>query len=129
VVYPGPVDLAFADEAAYGIIIKEFKEMDQPGRCGPAELSGTVQRLVTNVDPETICTRHLEGQNLNFRTFLHRFTLWSLGSSKKRENLIAAIALNIAYRNFCRRPAGLRVSPAMAAGATDRFWKLVDLVR
>jgi IS1 family transposase len=126
--YPAAVDLAFADEATYGIIIKDYRESEQPGRYGPPELTGTVRRPVRDVDPKTICTSHVERQNLNFRLFIRRFTRLSLGFSKKRENLAAAIALNIAYHNFCRRPIGLRVSPAMAAGVTDRLWKLDDLV-
>ena len=42
-------------------------------------------------------------------------------------NLFAAVALHFAYYNFCRRPGKLRMSPAMAAGVTDRLWRLPDL--
>jgi len=36
--------------------------------------------------------------------------------------------LHFAYYNFCRIHATLRVTPAMAAGITDRVWGLRDLV-
>lgn len=125
--YPGAVDLAFADEAAHGVIIKDFTESEQLGRYGPPELTGTVRRPGIGMDPYSICTSHVERNNLSIRTFLRRYTRLSLGFSKKLENLIAAVALHVAYYNFCRRPGKLRISPAMAAGVTDRLWKLPDL--
>jgi IS1 family transposase len=122
--YPGAVDLAFADQADYGIIIKDFQESEQPGRYGPPEMTGTVRRPVSAIDPYSICTSHVERNNLTIRTFLRRFARLSLGFSKKLENLAAAVALHVAYHNFCRRHGTLRVTPAMEAGVTDELWKL-----
>jgi hypothetical protein len=34
----------------------------------------------------------------------------------------------IAYYNFCWRPGKMRITPAMAARVTDRFWTFADLV-
>lgn len=48
--------------------------------------------------------------------------------SKKVENLKAAISLHFAHYNFVRRHKSLRVSPAMAAGVSDRLWTLEELV-
>jgi hypothetical protein len=61
-------------------------------------------------------------------TFIRRFTRLSLGFSKKIENLEAVIALFLAYYNFCWRPGKMRVTPAMAANLTDRFWTFADLM-
>jgi len=36
--------------------------------------------------------------------------------------------LYFAFRNFCRVPATLRVTPAMVAGVTDRVWGLEELL-
>jgi hypothetical protein len=58
---------------------------------------------------------------------MKRFTRLALGFSKKLENLEAAVALHMAYYNFCWRPGKLRVTPAMAAGVTDRLWWMEDL--
>jgi hypothetical protein len=48
--------------------------------------------------------------------------------SKKLENQIAAIALHYMHYNFVRIHQTLRVTPAMAAGLTDRLWSVQDLV-
>lgn len=59
-----------------------------------------------------------------------RFTRLSLGFSKKLDNLAAAVAVYIAYYNYCWRPrlpgktGRRRVTPAMAAGVTDSLWTL-----
>jgi hypothetical protein len=62
------------------------------------------------------------------RTFIRRFTRLSLGFSKKLANLEAAIALFLCYYNFCWRPGKMRVTSAMAAKITDRFWAFADLM-
>ncbi len=41
---------------------------------------------------------------------------------------IAVIALCFVFYNFCRTHKSLRVSPAMAAGGSDRLWPLEDIV-
>ena len=50
------------------------------------------------------------------------------GFSKKLENLKAAVAVFMAWYNFCRVHQTLRVTPAMAAGVTKRLWEMTDLV-
>jgi hypothetical protein len=39
-----------------------------------------------------------------------------------------AVALHAMYYNFLRIHQTLRVTPAMAAGVTDRVWEMGDLV-
>jgi hypothetical protein len=48
--------------------------------------------------------------------------------SKEWDNLKAALALHFAHYNFCRIHGSLRITPAMAAGITDRVWELEDLL-
>jgi hypothetical protein len=79
-------------------------------------------------NPRTICTSHVERNNLTIRTFLKRFTRLSLGFSKKLGNLRAAVALHVFHYNFCRIHSSLRMTPAMKAGVTDRLWSLEDLL-
>lgn len=57
-----------------------------------------------------------------------RFTRLTNAFSKKLENHVAAIALHCMYYNFVRVHQTLRVTPAMAAGVTDRLWSIADLV-
>ncbi len=49
---------------------------------------------------------------------------------KKLDNLAAAVAVHLAYYNYCWRPATLGgyKSPAKAAGLVDRPWSFEDLI-
>ncbi len=49
--------------------------------------------------------------------------------SKKVENHAYAVALHFMYYNFVRIHQSTRVTPAMAAGVTDRLWEIEDIVR
>jgi len=88
-----------------------------------------VKRLATNELNEVwICTSHAERVNLTTRTLLKRFTRLSLCFSKKLENLAAAVAIYVAYYNFCWQHKTLNGrSPAMAAGVTSRPWSMDEL--
>ncbi len=57
-----------------------------------------------------------------------RFTRLTSAYSKKARNLRAAVALFVAYFNFCRVHETLRVTPAMAAGLTDHVSSLAELL-
>ena len=57
-----------------------------------------------------------------------RFTRLTNGFSKKLENLRAALALHFAWYNLVRIHRSLRITPAMAAGVSDRVWGLEELV-
>ena len=50
------------------------------------------------------------------------------GFSKKVENLRAAVGLHFGHYNFVRQHTSLRITPAMAAGVSDRMWTLEELV-
>jgi hypothetical protein len=57
-----------------------------------------------------------------------RFTRLTNAFSKKLDNLKAALALHFAWYNFVRIHRSLRVTPAMAAGVTDRVWSLNEIM-
>ena len=59
---------------------------------------------------------------------IRRFTRLTNAFSKKLANLKAALALYFAHYNFVRIHRTLRVTPAMAAGITDRVWMLDELM-
>jgi hypothetical protein len=48
--------------------------------------------------------------------------------SKKLENHAYSVALFVMFYNFCRIHKTLRVTPAMAAGVSDRLWEVSDIV-
>jgi IS1 family transposase len=127
--YPGAVDLAFADTVRHGVLIKEFRESEQPGRYGPPELVSETRRpLAHDLPPDAICTSHVERNNLTIRTFMKRFTRLALGFSRKLENLEAAVALHVAHYDFCRFHSAIRSTPAMAAGVAGHPWGMGELL-
>jgi hypothetical protein len=75
-----------------------------------------------------ISTSIVERQNLSMRMSMRRFTRLTNAFSKKLENLEAAVALHFAHYNFVRTHRTLRMTPAMAAGVSERLWSLEELV-
>ena len=59
---------------------------------------------------------------------MRRFTRLTNAFSKKLENHMAAIALHFMDYNFARIHQTLRMSPAIAAGVTTKFWDVEDIV-
>lgn len=131
--YPTTILEHFGEQIRHGVLIKKYREPDT-GRYAPPELTGTERLAIQNIsDVTTICTSHVERHNLTLRTFMKRFTRLSMGFSKKLPNLAAAMALQVAYYNFCwrlRRPGTsgqLTPTPAMMAGLVDTLWTIEDL--
>lgn len=68
-------------------------------------------------------TPHIERNDSTIRSLVKRFTRLSLGFSKKLDNLAAAVALHMAYYDFCWKPATLKgITPAMAAAVVHTLW-------
>ena len=64
------------------------------------------------------------------RMSIRRFTRLTNAFSKKIENHEHSVALHFMHYNFCRQHKSLKgISPAMAAGVTDRLWDIEDIVR
>jgi IS1 family transposase len=132
--YPEAVDLAFGPYAKYGVIIKEYRNANMTYE--PSEIVGTKRKIVKGTFSEwDICTSHVERHNLTVRTFMKRFARLSLGFSKKFECLAAAVAIFVAYYNFCWRTRHAdqsgqcgrkRPTAAMMAGLTDHLWSFEE---
>ncbi len=60
---------------------------------------------------------------------LRRFTRLTNAFSKKVENHIHALSIYFMHYNFIRIHQSLRVTPALAAGVTDRLWEFEDVVK
>ena len=73
-------------------------------------------------------TVYVERQNPTMGMQIRRFTRLTNAFSKKLANLKAALALHFAWYNFVRVHRTLRVTPAMAAGVTERVWELAELL-
>lgn len=128
--YEDTIEQVFGADVDYGTVHKEYEAVHiGPGRYAPPRVSGVTKRVYQGQPDESrICTSIVERNNLTIRTFQRRFTRLALGFSKKAENLRAAIALQFAYWNFCWIPRTLRITPAMAAGLTERAWEVGDLL-
>ena len=128
--YLGAVEGAFGGAVDYAQIVKLYgPTVTAPGRYSPAECTGTRKtRVEGDPDERHVSTSYVERQNLTMRMHMRRFTRLTNGFSKKVENHAHAVALHFAYYNFVRIHKTLRVTPAMAAGVTDRLWEMSDLV-
>jgi hypothetical protein len=79
-------------------------------------------------DLKHVSTSYAERNNLNVRMHSRRMTRLTNAFSKKMENHAHAMALHFLYYNFVRIHQTLKVTPAMAAGVTDRLWEVSDMV-
>jgi hypothetical protein len=76
--------------------------------------------ITGNPDPKHVSTSFAERQNLTMRMAMRRFTRLTTGFSKKLANHEAAVTLHFMHYNFVRIHQTLGVTPAMAAGVTER---------
>ena len=98
------------------------------GRYSPAECIGARKQVIEGKpDPAHVSTSYAERQNLTMRMHIRRFTRLTNAFSKKAENHAHSVALNFMYYNFVRIHSKLRVTPATAAGVTDRLWEIADI--
>lgn len=129
--YLEAVEGTFGAEIDYAMLIKIYgaNPAEEERRYSPAQCLGAeVKEISGNPEKKHISTSYVERQNLTMRMGMRRFTRLTNGFSKKIENHIAAISLHFMYYNFVRIHKTLRVTPAMAAGVTDRLWEIADIV-
>lgn len=129
--YLEAVEGAFGDDVDYAMLNKVYGVAPEAskGRYSPAECIGAKKEPVTGKPAwKHISTSYVERQNLTMRMHMRRFTRLTNGFSKKVENHAYAVALHMMYYNFVKIHAKLRMSPAMAAGVSDRLWEISDIV-
>ena len=130
--YLEAVEGAFGGDVDYAQIVKLYGEAPEAQkRYSPAACVGARKRRVEgNPDPAHVSTSYAERNNLTMRMSIRRFTRLTNAFSKKIENHTHSVALHFMYYNFCRQHQSLGgISPAMAAGVTDRLWDIEDMVR
>lgn len=128
--YLEAVEGTFGGDVDYAQLVKLYgSTIAAPGRYSPAECIGAKKvRVEGNPDIAHVSTSYVERQNLTMRMSMRRFTRLTNAFSKKIDNHIHALALYFVFYNFTRIHKTLRMSPAMAAGITDRLWSLEDVV-
>lgn len=127
--YINAIEEYFGEDVDFGQLVKIYGQVSNPGRYSPPECIGAKKRRVRGrPDMDHVSTSFVERQNLTMRMSMRRFTRLTNGFSKKLENHVHALALYFVFYNLCRIHKTLRVTPAMAAGITDRLWSLDDVI-
>ena len=128
--YLEAIESAFGADVDYAQLIKLYGASPEgEKRYSPAECTGIRLNTVTgDPDPKHVSTSYVERQNLTMRMSMRRFTRLTNAFSKKVENHEHAVALHFMHYNFVRIHKTLRVTPAMAAGVTERLWDMSDIV-
>jgi len=124
------VNSAFGRNAHFAQVIKRFAFQNPgPGRYSPPKVVGVAIHTISgNPHRSKICTSYVERNNLNLRMNVRRLTRLTNAFSRKWENLKAALSLWFWYYNFVRIHTSTRVTPAMAAGVTNRVWELEEII-
>ncbi len=129
--YLEAVEGAFGGDVDYAQLVKLYGNAPGgvTGRYSPPECVGIRKsRVEGNPEERHVSTSYVERQNLTMRMSMRRFTRLTNAFSKKLDNHMHALALYFVHYNFCRMHKSLRMSPAMAAGVTDKLWSLEDVV-
>jgi transposase-like protein len=121
---------ALGGDVDYAQLVKVYGAAPEGARrYSPPKLVATkATPILGDPDEAQISTSFVERSNLTMRMHMRRFTRLTNGFSKRVEAHVNAIALHFAYYNFVRIHKTLRITPAMAAGVTDRLWEMSDLV-
>jgi len=129
--YLEAVEGAFGADVDYAQLVKIYGASPESakGRYSPADCIGIKKtRVEGNPEMKHVSTSYVERSNLTMRMHMRRFTRLTNSFSRKVENHAHAVALFTTYYNFVRIHKTLRVTPAMAAGVSDRLWEVADIV-
>ena len=130
--YVEAVEGAFGRDIDFAQLVKiygtEGQTKSDARRYSPSEFTGVEKTVkMGNPDMAHVSTSHVERQNLTMRMSMRRFTRLTNGFSKKVENLEHMVALHFMHYNFARIHKSPKVTPAMAAGVSDKLWEISDI--
>ena len=112
---------AFADDGHAREALWQRRGRGPEKRYSPAVRTGAKKVLISgNPDKAHFSTPHVKRQNLTMHMSMCRFTRLTNAFSKKIDSRINALSLYFVHYNFARVHKTLRMSPAMAAGISDR---------
>ena len=131
--YLKAVSEVYGEDIDYAQLVKIYG--NAPGstkgetRYSPAECIGAKKhRVFGNPDAAHVSTSYVERQNLTMRMHMRRFTRLTNAFSKKFESHVHMVALYAVWYNWVRIHKTLRVTPAMAAGLTDKLMAFEDIL-
>jgi IS1 family transposase len=127
--YVEAIEGVFGADVDFAQLVKVYGETSEgQKRYSPAQCIGCYgKKIEGRPDARHVSTSFVERQNLTMRMSIRRFTRLTNAFSKKLENHALSVALHYMNYNFCRIHRTLRVTPAMAAGVTDRVWDMTDV--
>jgi IS1 family transposase len=127
--YVGAMREHFGQDVDFGQLRKIYSSGTGDGWYGSGQVVGAVPHVkIGRPDFSRISTSHVERTNLSVRMHLRRFTRLTNAHSKTLANMKDAVALYVAFYNFCRAQKTLGGTPAMRAGLTNHAWTLSELL-
>jgi IS1 family transposase len=127
--YVGAMREHFGQNVDFGQLRKIYGRLRTDSWYGGGEVIGAVPHVkIGRPDFKRISTSHVERTNLSVRMHLRRFTRLTNAHSKTLANMKDAVALYVAFYNFCRVQKALAGTPAMRAGLTDHVWTLGEVL-
>jgi IS1 family transposase len=127
-------------EVDYAMLVKQYGQVETGVEASrryspPACIGAEKVRMIGRPDRDLISTSYVERSNLTLRMQSRRFTRLTNAFSKKAENHAYAVSLFFLHYNYCRphqtltkAANGIKTTPAMASGLTDRVWTVKDIV-
>ena len=129
-IYLDAVESSVGPKIDFSQLVKKYGALeDKEKKYSPATCIGS-EKVKINGNPgiKAVSASHVERQNLTMRMSVRRSTGLTNAFSKKLQNHYHALAIYFMFYNFVRIHKSLNVSPAMAAGLTDKLWSLEDIV-
>jgi IS1 family transposase len=136
--YLSAVENAFGwNGCDFAQLVKKYgTESGMSGRYGTPEVCIGADKVAVFGSPDmtNVSTSFVERANLSIRMGMRRMTRASNGFSKKADNHAHAFAIHMMHYNYCRshqtltqNAKGIKTTPAMAAGLTDRVWTVEEI--
>jgi IS1 family transposase len=128
--YLDAVESALGPKIDFSQLVKIYEKNEDKGKkySRAERIDSEKIKINGNSGIKAVSTSHAERPNLTMRMSTRQFTPLTNAFSKKLQNYYHALAIYFMFYNFVRIHKALNVSPAMAAGLTDKLWSLEDIV-
>lgn len=127
--YRTMVPAILGNRVDFATLVKIYGHADGDRGYSPGVVVDTIKTGCCGTpDPDRVCTSHVERSNKTLRMQIRRLTRLTDAHSKKWENHVAAVALFIAFYDFCRVHSTIKMTPAMKSGLTDHVWSVGELL-
>lgn len=128
--YLAAVGEAFQGKVDFAQLQKIYASVagNPAGRYSPSDCIGTkTYKIIGNPEDKHISTSYVERSHLSLRMHNRRFTRLTNAFSKKFISHVHMVALYTVFYNFIRIHKTLRITPAMAAGLTDKLMEFKEI--